>query len=175
MTTAIVTTQTFTQKLAHQAEITFRSGSTYVVLAIATAVGIFNAMDASQQAALLGTFPFLKGWGGVISAVALFLGTRIKPSNAISTQTAALVQQLERAKLNDWLKKNGVPPLPDESSPTEPVLVPSLPAPPPIYAVPPSPPPTPPEDPGIVALRAIAPEAHDDRLALALKTLRGGF
>lgn len=167
--------KTFTEKLAHNAETTFRSGSTYVALAIATAVGLYNSLDETQREAILGAFPFLSGWGGVITAVAAFLATKLKPSDSVSTQTASLLEEVARLRLNEYLRSKGVAVVPAPVAPPPPA-----PAPVPIVdfeettlaALPE--PPAPSADPLLDTMRAAYPHRSVEELQRALAFLRTG-
>lgn len=186
--------QTWQQRLAHQIEVTFRSGSTYVGIAVAIAVGLYQGATPAQQAAILDMFPFLRGWGGVISALLPIVVARLKPSNAVSTQTQAAISEALRAKLNDYLIAHGAPPLPPGSVVgsvvTPPAVVPMpmpvpapVPAPPPVEPVlapppppPPAPPPPPPVDAQLEQLRAFAklsnPKATDEEIVAAHEAIK---
>lgn len=164
---------TFQARLAHQLEATFRSGSTYVVLVIGILASIYASMSDAQQAALLSTFPFLKGYTPIVGAIAAFLATRAKPSNAVSTQTQALIAEVTRLRMNMLLKAAGQPEIPAPEAHA--AALPAIPIPaPPIVAPAPIPPPPapPPPDPALAQLQAIEPAAPDYALEAALKLLR---
>lgn len=188
--------ETFQQRLAKQLEVTFRSGSTYVVLGIGVLASLYAGMSDVQQAAFLANFPFLKGYGGILSAVAAFLVSRIKPSTAVSSQTQALIAEVTRLRMNMLLKAAGQPEIPAPPSVASlPVSVPAptaaqapagatispapIPAqpppapPPPAPVPPPPPPPAPVVDPMLEQLRAMAkPSATDEEIVAAFKALR---
>lgn len=189
--TTVVTPQPWTQRLAHQVEVVFRSGSTYVGLIVAALAGFYMQLDADTQAKILAMFPFLKGWGGVITLVLPVLIARLKPSNAVSTQTAALIEAAARARFNEWLAAHGYPPLPADMPVPGPAPVPA-PAPVEPVVVAPAPPAPIPEPPPAFARtmpldeaddeaeqlsalrRVVGPSVSDDRLRLMLKIARTG-
>ena len=108
----VVEVQTFQQKVAHNAEVAIKSGSTWVVLVAGTLLTLYTSLDDAQKATLLSQFPILSGWTPVITAVAVFLVAKLKPSSAVSSDTKALIDEVARLRMNDFLRKQGAPELP---------------------------------------------------------------
>lgn len=136
MTQIIPPVQTWQQKFAHQLEVTFRSGSTYVVLIIGTLATIYTTLTDAQQTALLNTLPFLKGYTPIVGAIAAFLVTKLKPSSAISTQTQDFINEVARLRMNALLKAAGQAEIPAPAAAmTLPIPVPVIAAAPTAVAV----------------------------------------
>ena len=81
-------------------------------------------MSAAQQTTLVETLPFLKGWTPVITLLVAFIVAKLKPSNAVSTQTQQLLDEIARLRLNVFLRSAGSAELPTPT-PT-PVAVPTI-------------------------------------------------
>jgi hypothetical protein len=149
-------TKTFTAKLAHNAEVLFKSGSSWVVIIGAAAIGYFQNLSADDRKALEAAFPVLQGWMPLLALAATFIGAKLKPSNAISSQTKALLEELIRLRMDAEIARRGVQ-APTVTPLAERRITPR--------AVP---------DPVIEAIRAVAPSATPATLQAALRMLRSG-
>ncbi len=168
--------QTFQQRLAHQIEVVFRSGSTYVVLGFGAFAALVAGLSTDAIASLTASVPFLKPYPAIISAIAIYFATRLKPSGAVSTQTQAFIDEITRLRLNVALKAAGQPEIPaPPAAAALPVSVP--PAVLPDITLPPAviePPPPPPVDPLIELLRQFDPTMSDDTAVAMVKAYRSG-
>ena len=142
---------TFSDKVANNAEIALKSGSTYVVLVAGILGALYASMSTAQQTQLVEAWPVLRGWTPVITVVVAFIVTKLKPSNTVSAATQTMLTELATLRLNAFLRARGSTELPDpQPAPLPvalaPIVVPAPPAAPPAVALvlaPPRPIPTP--------------------------------
>lgn len=118
---------TYGDKVSQNAEIAIKSGSTWVVAVFGLLGGIYASLSVAQQAQLVEQFPFLHGWTPIVTLVVAFLVAKLKPSNAVSASTQALIDEVARLRLNSFLRARGSTELPPPAAaplPAVPSVVP---------------------------------------------------
>jgi hypothetical protein len=120
----------FAHRFAVNAEAQLKSGSTWAAGAFAVLIGVVAAWPDLGNA--IDMIPGLHGYGLPLAGFVVVLGAKFRPSGAMTSQTQAMVAEIARLRMNEWLRAHGAPEIPAPAATALPPIplpvVPAVPA-----------------------------------------------